>query len=99
MITLDLNKPLLNLDNEAVKDETDKVATIGVLLASQLINSAEGDALKFLDWAITLKQGKPLQLDGSDKQTLESFVKGVKTLTNLGKGRILQEIAAAKEVK
>lgn len=95
MITLDLNKPLLNLENEPVKDG-DSVVTVGILLAGQLISSTEGDALKFLDWAITLKQGKPLQLDGSDKQTLETFVKGVKTLTNLGKGRILQEIAAAK---
>lgn len=96
MITLDLNKSLLDLDGNPVKDSDDKPVTVGILLAGQLVNSSEGDALKFLDWAITLKQGKSLQLDASDKQTLETFVKGVKTLTNLGKGRILQEIAAAK---
>lgn len=96
MITLDLNKPLLDLENNSVKDGDGNGVAVGVLLAGQLINSSEGDALKFLDWAITLKRGKPLQLDGSDKQTLETFVKGVKTLTNLGKGRILQEIAIAK---
>ena len=96
MINLDLNKPLLNLDNEEIQDESGKKVTIGLLLAQQLISSSEGDALKFLDWAITLKEGKPLQLDSSDKQTLEAFVKGVKTLTNLGKGRILQEILNSK---
>lgn len=96
MITLDLNKPLLDLEGNSVKDTDGKEITIGILLASQLISSSEGDALKFLDWAITLKQGKSLPLDASDKQTLETFVKGVKTLTNLGKGRILQELSGSK---
>ena len=91
MTELNLNKPLLDLDNAPVEK-----VTIGELLAQQLISSPEGDALKFLDWAITLKQGKTLHLDSSDKQTLESFVKGLKTLTNLGKGRILQELIAVK---
>lgn len=97
MTTIDLKKPLLNLENEEIKDETGKSVIIGILLAQQLISSNEGDALKFLDWAITLKEGKPLILDSSDKQTLETFIKGSKTLTNLGKGRILKEILAAKE--
>ena len=90
MITLDLNKPLLDLDSKPVEG-----VTIGVLLAQQLISSPKGDALQFLDWAITLKQGKALQLDTSNQKTLEDFIKSLETLTNLGKGRILQEILAA----
>ena len=93
MTELNLNKPLLDLDNAPVEK-----VTIGVVLAQQLISSTKGDALKFLDWAITLKQGKPLHLDISDKEKLKLFVESSETLTNLGKGRILQEILAAKNL-
>jgi hypothetical protein len=80
---LDFNSDLKDLDGNAMND-----ANIGKLLASTLAQATEVDAIKFLDWALKLHAGKPLDIDLSDVETLRSFIKNHRGLTVLLKGQL-----------
>lgn len=94
--TLDLNKPLLDLDGNPIKNEGVE-QTIGGTLAMALISSNKGNAVKMFDWAMNFHKGKAIVVDKSDKSTLVEFVKENEMLTNLAKGQILEVIHAAKD--
>jgi hypothetical protein len=86
---LDFTKQLVGLDGIAVKDSEDRGITLGQLLSGQLAQSNKGDALKLFTWAQKLYNGEPLDLDPSDKQTLEDFIKNNEALTVLAKAQLL----------
>lgn len=93
-MTLDLNIPVLDLNEKRVGD-----GTLGQLLASQLMASNEGDSIKFYDWALKFHNNKPVELDKSDYQTLKSFIEKSITLTNLAKAQILNYMFECESVK
>ena len=84
---LDLNKPLLNLEGTQIED-----ATIGKVLASNLAAASEGDAVKYMLWAVLLYKGSPIEVDKVDADKIEKFVENHRGLTNLAKAAILNEI-------
>lgn len=87
MIKLDLNKPLLNLEQKQIDD-----ATIGRVLATNLANSNEGDPVKWMIWATLLYKGSPIEIDKSDFEKLRRFVENHRQLTNLAKAAILEQM-------
>jgi len=89
---LDLNKPILNLEGIELEG-----VTMAKVVANALANAGQGDAIKFLDWALQLHKGQVLELDKSDFDTLKNFVQNAQGLTVLAKGRILPEIQAQKD--
>lgn len=86
---LEFNKLLVGLDGQPVKDNEDRGVSLGMLLSSQLAQSNKGDALKLFTWAQKMYNGDTLDLDPSDKQTLEDFIKNSEALTVLAKAQLL----------
>ena len=88
---INLNKNLLDLEGKDLPD-----SNLGKLVGQLLSQSNEGDALKLWDWARKLYSGKELDLDPSDTQTFEAFIKANKSLTVLAKAQILELLTSAK---
>jgi hypothetical protein len=86
---MNFNKALVGLDGIAAKETDDKDLTVGRVLAGRLISASRGDALKMFSWAQKLYNGKALDLDKSDIETLKEFVKNDEQLTVLAKAQIL----------
>lgn len=87
MAKLNLNKAVLNLENEEIVG-----SNMGKILASELANYTQGDPLKFMHWAKKFYDGEELELDQTDLQTLKDFIVINNNLTNLTKSRILESI-------
>lgn len=97
---LNFNIPMLNLDGKPTEDTAGDQVQIGKILASELSQAREGDAVKFWDWALKLHRGETLDLDRSDQSTLKEFVKQSKGMAML-KAQLLDvfEKSEAKESK
>lgn len=88
---VNLSQPVLGLDGKQIKD-----ATLDKVLANDLVSSADGPAIKLLDWAITLFAGKELELDAADLKLLEQKVENSQNLNILIKGQLLKALEAAR---
>lgn len=89
---IDLDKPLLDLDQNPLPE-----ANMGKHVAKSLVSSPDGDAIKYLDWAIDLQKNGVIETDSADLDTLQTHVKNARDLTVLAKGQILKEIKAQRE--
>lgn len=89
-----LDKNLTGLDGKDLPN-----ANMGQILASSLANSAGGDSIKYLDWALKLYNGKPIHLDDADYIKLYKEVENNKQLTRLVNAQILQEMERQKHNK
>lgn len=90
---IDLNVALVGLDGVAAEDG----AALGKYLGVALVQSTKGDPIKMYSWAQTLFKGEPINVDKSDRKTLEEFIKDHDSLTNLAKAQMLEIIYAAKD--
>ncbi len=91
MIKLDLNKDLETIDGLPVGN-----INMAKIVADRLFSSPDGDALKYLDWALTLQRTGVLTVDSSDYDHLLNFVKANKTILAGYKGQILKAIISSK---
>ena len=80
---IDFCKDLLDLEGKSI-GKANKV------LAQELVSGTEGDSVKLLGWALKLSAGEVLELDKSDQATLKEHIRNSKTITVLGKGRLLE---------
>lgn len=85
MTTIDLNKPIKDLDSKEIEG-----SNLGQLVAQMLVTSTKGDALKYMSWAMKLHAKETLELDPSDKETLKNFIKDHEQLTILSKAQMLE---------
>ncbi len=81
---LDLNFDLKDLAGNAIPE-----ANCGKIVANALSQEANGDALKYWDWALKLHNGKILELDNSDQQTFKDYIKSSQSLSVLLKAQVL----------
>lgn len=81
---INFNKLMVDLDGKEIEG-----ANLGKILAQTLIQSSKGDALKYWSWATKMHEGKELDLDKSDEETLKNFIKESETLTILTKAQAL----------
>ena len=95
---LDLNKPILDLEGNPIKNGNE-VLTIGKQIASALVGSNKGEALKFYDWAVKLYKGEALEVDKSDLKKITEFVETNEQFTNLLKAQALELLDIKEEVK
>ena len=94
---LDLNKPMLNVNQEPMEfAPNQKVKTIGQLFADILVSGAKGDILKFYGWGINLAANKPIELDAADTEVLKSFIKEDQTSVILLRAQVLNAIMDAE---
>jgi hypothetical protein len=91
MIRLDLNKELLTLEGVTIPE-----LNMAKIVADRLFTSGEGDALKYLDWALTLQKEGVITIDSSDYDSLLSFLKTCKTIQAGYKGQILKAVIQAR---
>lgn len=92
MIKLNLKKELVTLDGQAVPE-----INMAKIVADRLFTSGDGDALKYLDWALTLQRDGEISIDSSDYDNLLNFLKNNKTIQAGYKGQILKAIIEAKK--
>lgn len=97
-ITIDLNKPFLNLDNEPHKLNAKDTQTLGKLLGSVLANFNKGNAIKYTDWALDLWRGRTIQVDEADKKELLKFIQDNEGLTNLMKAQMEKAVTESSEL-
>lgn len=81
---LNFNKSLVNLDGVDIAD-----SNMGKILASYLVQSNKGDALKFWEIALKLQKGEEVDLDTSDQNTIKEFIKSADGLPNITKAQLL----------
>lgn len=98
-ILINLDRPVMDLsDGEdaiaGMKPTTEKLSkTLGTMLKAD----PNGDALKFLGWAMDLYQKGRLEVDESDFKVLYEFVERNKQAWALVKGQLLRAFTEAKE--
>jgi hypothetical protein len=104
MITLNMAAPVLDLDLKPVMEQgadgkaTEKETSLARFLANALISSQKGDAIKYLDWAISLNGKGEIQVDDSDFSSLRTFVLENQMYTNLVKAQILRRMDSQREL-
>lgn len=81
---LDLNFELKDLQGNPIAD-----ANAGKIIANGLVGESQGDPLKYWDWATKLYNGKELDLDESDTETLKNYIKNSQGFTVLLKSQVL----------
>jgi len=91
MIELNLKKPFLDLDGNVSEGDD-----MGKVLARALMIGNEGDPCQMMDWALFFHRGETVQLDSSGFDKLKGYIENSKSLVNFAKGRLLQEMKAAK---
>lgn len=91
MTTIDLNKPVLDLDGKEFPE-----MTLGKALAAQLAYAAKGNSIKLMDWALSLHRGEPIQVDDADYTMLTKFVEDSE-LRAFVKAPILRAMIEAKD--
>lgn len=82
-INIDLNFPIKGLDDKEIPD-----SNAGKLLGNMLASNNKGDALKYYDWGRSLYKGNVIEVDRSDFDTIEKFIKESEQLSNLVKAQI-----------
>ena len=70
MVNLNLKKEIKDLEGNSLQQ-----TTMAKLLASVLVSTNEGDAIKYYDWAKELYGNENLVIDESSYQELFDFVK------------------------
>jgi hypothetical protein len=81
---LDLNFDLKDLAGNVIPE-----SNCGKIVANTLTQEAQGDALKYWDWALKLHNGKVLELDNSDQGTFKEYIKSSQYLSILLKAQVL----------
>lgn len=94
-MTLDLNFPIKGLPNNG-EPAPDLGTTAARVLAEALMASTKGDALKQYEQAIMLSGCGKIDLDSSDREALQRFVKENENLRVIAKGPILKALADLK---
>lgn len=82
---ISLNYLIKDLDGKEINE-----ANAGKLVAQLLSSLNEGDAVKYMAWALTFHSGNEVELDKSDFTKLKEVISSCKTLTNLVKAQLLE---------
>lgn len=93
MKEINLNFELNDLDGKPLVGN----ANAGQLVANILVSGAEGEAIKYYDWAITLNGKKPISVDNTDFNKIKNFVNGSNKIVLLAKAQILKYLETIKE--
>lgn len=70
---------------------------LGKILSNMLAYSSSGPFVKFMDWARDLYAGNPINVDRTDSDVLEAFIKESQ-LPNLTKEQLIDVIKAPKPI-
>lgn len=88
---LNLDKNLLDLKGNPVPEK------LSDALANILAMSTVGKPAKMITWAVNLTNEGEIEVDKSDVKFLMDFVENNRSLVNLAKAQILDEIEKLKE--
>lgn len=89
---VNFNKLLKDLDGREIPH-----GNAGKVIANVLVSQTKGDAVKYWGWAQKLHDGKEMELDKSDFDTLKNFIKDSEVLPVLTKAQVLEIMGDFKE--
>lgn len=92
---LNLNKPLLDLDGNAVVQGGEEVI-LGKFLAAALAAGKADEPIKFMDWAFKLHKEGEIEIDNADMDKMKSFVNEHQGMTVIAKGSLLKCFSEAE---
>lgn len=90
---LNFNKQVTGLSGQPLEGENNAMNKI---LATSLAYSTAGPATKFMDWAREIYNGGAINVDRTDSEVLEHFIKEHQSLPNLTKVQLLEVIQNAR---
>lgn len=88
-IKVNFDRQLLQLNGESFI-ENDQPVILSKAFANNLVNQAEGDAVKFYDWGLQLYRGGFLELDRADFYLLKKFIENLPGISILYKAQLLE---------
>lgn len=91
MMTLDLKKPFLDLEDKPVQD-----ILLSRILANAIASSNAGNVIKMGDWASNLYKTGQIEIDLADKILLNGWVENCTALNLWMRRQIMREIEALK---
>lgn len=86
-----LNFSIKDLEGKEIPD-----SNAGKVIANLLANANEGNAVKYVAWALTFHAGGEVELDKADFDTLKSLISDSKNITNLVKAQALEALGEFK---
>lgn len=96
---LNFNFNLTDLDGKDLIERDGTAVNAGKLLANALVQQTKGDAIKFLEWALSLNKGEIIDLDTSDQETLKKFIESNESIIVLAKGALLKVFTKVQDKK
>ena len=95
------NVPVLTLEGAPMKEQyldkdgkpNEREITVGKLVGAQLATSNDEDPLKMIALAKKIYGAEPFEMDESDRQKVESFIKSNKQLINLVRAQALEVLS------
>ena len=99
MINLDLNNPLISLNNEAMKNDDGSIAILAKILANNLTGVTPGiETVKAMAWAYDLWKTGMVEIDIPDYEKLYNYVSNL-GISNIIKLQLMDRMKAQKEEK
>ena len=96
MIKLDFNFNIIGLNGQPAKDQFGKEIHAGQFLANSLVSQTNGDIVKYMDWALAMHNGKPINVDMSDSDKLKEFIEEHKSMAILVKSQLIEVLKQKK---
>lgn len=84
---VDLTGKVLDPNGQAIGSDS-----LGRILASAMMQSSQGDALKMYCLAEKMYKNEPFEVDESDFKLIKDFAAGQNGLINLVKARLIQAL-------
>lgn len=94
---IDFNKPILQLDGTAFKEQDGSDVMLGKTLANALAMQSKGDILKYFGWAQKMYNGQAVEMDKSDVDILKGFIEEITSLPIITKAQALETIREAEK--
>lgn len=93
MILLNLDRQFLDLKGAPLPDKMDEV------LANALATSNIGKPAKMMAWAVRLINEGEIEIDKSDSKFLIEFIENNRSIVNLAKDQLIEEIEKLKDTQ
>lgn len=90
---INLTKQVIGLSGQPLEGEAN---ALNKIVANALAYASSGPVTKFMDWARDLYAGKAINLDRTDAEVLEHFIKEHQMIPNITKEQALEVIKSAR---
>lgn len=97
MIIIDFHKPVLDLKDQPIVDESGEAKTLADILQEAFSVDIKVNAMKFIPWARTLAKGSSLLVDKEDFKSIRDFIESHQRMSGLLKYNIITAMDDAED--